>query len=182
MTLNNYIVNGKPLGFSSNTLGEIIPEVLRSYLPIKPTECMLTGKPILTKPKITLLDGNTENVLFSNILVTSAECNTNESFQHELLVKFKKEVVEYSVKFWVFDNYPSLRDNNLKLLKKYFVGCPSFDSFQIFLDLISLGVKGIVFTTVTSTNGDLEETESCHYQDILRYRMLNPTNIVSLGN
>lgn len=182
MKLNNYLINGKALGFTKGeNPSQIIPEVLRSYLPIKPSSCMLTGKPILTDTKILLLDGDPSNILFSNILVVTSEVTINSSFIHEVVVKSGK----YSVKFWSLDDFPLLSQNNKKIILKYFYETAEENPFQIFLDLVYLGVKGLVFTSVelnesfTESHQSFTETHSCHYQDVIKYRIMNPTNIVS---
>jgi hypothetical protein len=179
MQLKNYIIKGKPLGFTSNNIGEIVQEVLLSYLPLAPTKCMLTGKPILTQPKIVFLDGDSENILFSNILFTSVENNTNKSFQHEVILKFRNR---FTVKFWSFDDFPYMLENNIELIKKYCKDSSEENPLQMFLDLISIGVKGLIFVCIDTEEDILTtKTLSCHYQDIIRFRKLNPTNIVSLS-
>lgn len=179
MQLKNYTINGKPLGFSSNNINEIVQEVLCSYLPIKPTTDMLTGKPILTQPRVVFIDGDSNNVLFSNLAIASIESNTNKSFQHEVIIKIRNR---FTVKFWSFDDFPYMLENNIKIIKKYCKDSSEENPIQMFLDLISIGVKGLIFISI-----DIEEdvlttkTLSCHYMDIIRFRKLNPTNIVSLS-
>ena len=188
MKLNNYIVNGKPLGFTLNanaSIGAIVQEVLSSYLPIKPTTCMFTGKPILTKPKIVLVDNNPENILFSNIAIVSNEDDTTSSFQHEIVFEFPVKGI--SIKCWKFDGLDFFNESNLTKISKYVSENECSNPTQVFLDLISLGVKGLVYVSVkTCASSEVKgitytnlTTESCHYQDLIKYRMTNPTNIVS---
>lgn len=184
---NNYLVNGKPLGFScKDNLQTIIMEVLGSYLPIKPNDCMLTGKPILTQPRILLLDGDSQNVLFSNLVITNTETKFETSLVHEVMIKLEKGI---SIRVWKSDEYPFLYEDTLRIVRKTCF-CEVTNPIQLFLDLIYNGAKGIISVSVNSSKDRSNplltyvesETETVHYQDILKYRMLNQTNIESTGH
>ncbi len=184
--MNNYLINGKKLGFSSKDINQVIMEVLTSYMPIKPTTCGLTGKPILTNPRVVLIDGDVQNFLFSNLVITTQETKYAESFLHEITVNITPTKYEngksISIRLWKSDDFGFLQEQNLKAIRKVCSDTEETNPFQLFLDLIYNGVKGIISVSVVKKSVNdvcYTEADTVHYQDICRYRINNDTNIVS---
>lgn len=165
------MVNGKPLGFTSEDINGIVPEVLESYMPIRPKESQLTGKAMLM-PSIGLIDGSAENVLFSNIIV--ANSREIDEFSRALRIEAVYEFHDVQMKAWNFPEFPELEKANVKALKKVASEVDldeDHPEVSAFMSALSNGVKGLISITIRNPNpSSCKLSYTLHYADLLRYR------------